>query len=76
MTRTFYVNADWSAFVPEGSTSAAFGVSESDIDRLGLRDRLDAFLAPPAPPERAPEPEPPKQSKRPADKMLRGHDDK
>ena len=71
MTRTFYVNADWSAFVPEGSTSAAFGVSESDIDGLGLREKLDAFLAPPAP-----EPEPPKQAKRPADKMVRAHDDK
>ena len=66
--RTFYVNADWSAFVPEGSTSAAFIVNESDIDRLKLRDKLDAFLAPP--------PEPPKQAKRPADKMLRGHADK
>ena len=67
--RTFYVNADWSAFVPEGSTSAAFGVSESDIDRLGLRDKLRAFLAPP-------EPEPIKQAKRPADKMVRRHEDK
>lgn len=73
--RTLYVNADWSAFVPEGSTSAAFGVSESDVDRLGLREKLDAFLAP-APPERAPEPEPLKQAKRPADKMLRAHSDK
>ena len=69
--RTFFINADWSAFVPEGSTSAAFIVSESDVDRLGLREKLDAFLAPPAP-----KPEPPKQAKRPADKMLRGHADK
>ena len=72
---TYYVNADWSAFVPEGSTSAAFGVSESDVDRLGLREKLDAFLAPPAP-KPIPEPEPPKQAKRPADKMTRGHQDK
>jgi len=67
---TYYVNADWSAFVREGSPSAAYGVSDADIDRLGLRDKLDAFLAP------APEPEPLKQAKRPADKMLRAHADK
>jgi len=73
MTMTFYVNADGSAFVPEGSTKAAFGVSESDIDRLGLREKLDTFLAPPAP---KPIPEPLKQAKRPADKMVRAHDDK
>lgn len=57
-------------FVPEGSVAAAFGVAEADIDRLGLREKLDAFLAPP------PAPEPPKQAKRAADKMLRAHDDK
>jgi len=67
---TYFVNADWSAFVPEGSTSAAFGVSEADVDSLGLREKLDAFLAP------APEPEPPKQAKRAADKMVRIHEDK
>ena len=65
---TYFVNADWTAFVPEGSTSAAFGVAETDVERLGLREQLDAFLAP--------EPEPPKQAKRAADKMVRAHQDK
>lgn len=64
---TVYVTADWSRVVREDDPEAAFGVDESDVEALGLRERLDAFLAPP---------EPPKQAPRPADKMVRRHADK
>lgn len=63
-----YVTADWKRFVPEGDPDAAFVVSPSDIDARGLRDAYDEFIRPKA--------DPPKQAKRPADKMLRAHSDK
>jgi hypothetical protein len=63
-----FITADRKRFVPEGDPDAAFGVAPVDVDRLGLREALDAFLAP--------EPEPPKQANRPADKMVRVHSDK
>jgi hypothetical protein len=66
---TVYVTADWSRVVREGDPEAAFGVSEADIDRLGLREKVNALEAPP-------EPEPPKRLPRPADKMIRRHADK
>ena len=71
---TYYLRRDRSAFVPEATMGPKNGIDESDIDRLGLRDLLDAFLAPAASPE--PEPEPPKMAPRAADKMVRRHADK
>lgn len=44
-----YVNADWSALVPEGSPEAAFGITPKDAQRRGL--------APLAPGETLDEPE-------------------
>jgi len=41
-----YVTADKMRFVPEGDPEAAFGVAESDIDRLGLREAYDEFTKP------------------------------
>lgn len=67
MDRSLYVTADWQRFVPEGDPEAAFGVSHTDIDRLGLRDAYERSIA---------LPEPPKQAKPAADKMVRAHADK
>ena len=49
---TYFVNADWSAIVPEGSSEAAFGVQAKDLKRLGLAHLVKGEL-----PEQAPEPE-------------------
>lgn len=57
---SYYVTKDWQRFVPEGDPEAAFGVAPVDIDRLGLRERFDAFRNPPA-----------EGSPRPADKRRR-----
>ena len=46
------------------------GIDETDIDRLGLRELLDAFLAPPTPPE------PVKSMPAPANKALKKPHDK
>ena len=46
---SYYVTADWSRFVREDDPEARFGVAPVDIDRLGLRARLDAFLTPATP---------------------------
>jgi hypothetical protein len=67
-----YITADRKRFVPEGDPDAAFGVAPVDVDRLGLREALDAFLNPPV----QPEPEAPKQAKQHADKAVRVHQDK
>ncbi len=69
---SYYVTADWSRFVPEGDAEARFGVAPVDVDRLGLREALDAFLAPAPPP---PEPAT-KQAERPADKAMKRPADK
>ncbi len=63
---SYYVTADWSRFVPEGDSEARYGVAPVDIDRLGLREALDAFLAPP----------PVKQLAKPADKAMKRPADK
>ena len=41
---SYYVTADWQRFVPEGDPAARYGVAPDDIDRLGLRPALDAFM--------------------------------
>ena len=66
MSDSLYITADRKRFVPAGDPEAAFVVAPVDIDRLGLREAYDAFIAPP----------PTKQAKRPADKMLRARSDK
>jgi len=60
MTESLYVTADWSRFVEEGSPEAAFGVAPVDIDRLGLREAYERFVAPSA-----------KEADKPADKAVR-----
>ena len=57
---SYYVTADWSRFVPEGDPEARYGVAPVDIDRLGLRERLEAFLEPPV-----------KQASKPLDKAVK-----
>ena len=64
---TYYLRRDRSAFVPEDVMGPKNGIDETDIDRLGLRELLDAYLAPPSPPE----PEPVKAMPAPANKALR-----
>ena len=69
--QSLYVTADWSRFVDEGSVEARFGVAPVDIDRLGLREAYERFIAP------KPEPAPsPKMQRRPANKMARRPSDK
>jgi hypothetical protein len=74
---SLYVNADWSALVPEGSPEAAFGITPKDARRRGLlpidaddtreepKQMVSANLF--AIPQPAPEPEV-KDAPRPADK--------
>ena len=65
MNESLYVTADWSRFVEEGSPEAAFGVAHVDIDRLGLREAYERFIAPePVAPS-------PKEAAKPADKAAR-----
>ena len=62
---TYYLTRDADPrFVPEDTMGPKNGIDESDIDRLGLREKLDAYLAPP------------KQADKPADKMIRKPADK
>lgn len=51
---TLYVTADKKRFVPAGDPEAAFGVAESDIDRLGLRDAYLESIKPKAKAKPAP----------------------
>lgn len=48
---TLYVNADWSALVPEGSPEAAFGVQAKDLKRLGLDHLAEGDVPKQAEPE-------------------------
>jgi len=59
---TYFLTRD-GRFVPEDTPGPKNGIDESDIDRLGLREKLEAFLAP-------------KQATRAADKMVRKPADK
>ncbi len=65
---SYYVTEDWSRFVPEGDPEARYGVAPVDIDRLGLREKLEAYLNPPRVPEKMAERPLDKAMKRPADK--------
>ena len=56
---SYHVTADWQRIVREDDPEAAFGVAPVDIDRLGLRPALEAFL------------EAGSTSRRPADKRRR-----
>jgi hypothetical protein len=62
MSNQLYVTADWSRFVREDNPEARFGVAPVDIDRLGLREAYERFIAP--------EPVTPKEAPKPADKAL------
>ena len=65
---TYYLTRDADPrFVPEDTVGPKNGIDEVDIDRLGLREKLDAYLAPPEPPKAMPAPSD-KALKRPADK--------
>lgn len=76
MSRTFYVTADWSRLVPEGSPEAAFGIAEVDLARFGL-SADSATAAEPTDTTFTQDPEPAdekaeeKQAARPADKRAR-----
>jgi len=48
---TRYITADRKRFVPAGSPDARFGIAESDIDRLKLREAFDEFIKPLEEPE-------------------------
>lgn len=70
---SYHATKDWSRIVREDDPEAAFVVAPADIDRLGLREALDAFLAPPAPARpadkrrRFPDPSPSREAPPPGD---------
>jgi len=65
---TVYVNADWTAVVPEDSLAAAFGVQAKDLARLGLATDAPEPSAPSVLTS-ANEPEA-KEADQPADKAM------
>jgi hypothetical protein len=46
MPATYYVTADYSRIVPEGSPEAAFGIQPKDLARYGLTPPEDVEQAP------------------------------
>ena len=69
---SYHVTRDWRRIVREDDPEAAFVVAPVDIDRLGLRGALEAFLAPAGNGEAPASPAPAdKTSPAPADKRRR-----
>jgi hypothetical protein len=72
MSDQLFVNADWSALVPAGSSEAAFGIQPEDAKRRGLLALEEGeTLEEPKELKNQPDPEPEaKEAEKPEDKAA------